>query len=52
MYQTFQSSDFAVSQTVERVVGGVIDGAGTGSIDVGSLCYKPAATERGYSLSI
>jgi len=45
MYQTFQRSDFTVSQNVERVVGGVIDGAGTGSLDVGSLCYMPAATE-------
>jgi len=52
MFQTFQRSDFTVSQTVERVVLGVTGGAETGSLDVSSLCYKPAATEWSNSLSI
>ena len=52
MYQTFQCPDFTVSQTVERVVGSVTDGVGTGSLDVGSLCYKPAAMEWSNSIYV
>jgi hypothetical protein len=52
MYQTLQCADFTVSQAVERVVGGVIDGARTGSLDVSFLCYKPTVTEWSNSLSI
>ena len=52
MYQTFQCSDFTVSQTVGRVVGGDVDGAGTGSLDDGALCSKPAVTEWNSTLSI
>jgi hypothetical protein len=40
MYQTLQCADLTVSQTVERVVGGVIDGARTGSLDVGFLMLQ------------